>query len=126
NRKQRSAFLVELQHMRRLKSPHIVNVFGIITSIEKRLVLVMEFMPGGDLYEFIITATGSVLSGLCLPIPGQVARRIIREVAEGMAFLHQKKTWHGDLKSLNVLLDAKDRAKVGNTGKNAKRHLNPS
>eukprot|EP00904_Undaria_pinnatifida_P003328 jgi/Undpi1/12997/HiC_scaffold_7.g02661.m1 len=83
-RKQGSAFLVELQHMRRLKSPHIVNVFGIITSIEKRLVL--------------------------------VSRRIIRDIAEGMSFLHRKKTWHGDLKSLNVLLDANDRAKISDFG----------
>ena len=52
-RKQRSAFLMELQHMRELKSPHIVNAFGIITSIENKLVLVMEFMPGGDLFRFV-------------------------------------------------------------------------
>lgn len=60
-------------------------------------------------------STCSVLSAfICFP-PGQDARRIIREIAEGMSFLHMKKTWHGDLKSLNVLLDANDRAKVGYT-----------
>lgn len=52
------------------------------------------------------------VSSLGLLALGQAARGIIRDIAEGMAFLHRKKTWHGDLKSLNVLLDADNRAKV--------------
>ena len=39
--------------MRRLSSPHIVRVYGIITSIERQLVLVMEFLPGGNLFKFV-------------------------------------------------------------------------
>ena len=49
-KKQRNAFLNELQHMRRLESAHIVQVFGVVTSAPRKLILVMELMPGGDLF----------------------------------------------------------------------------
>ncbi|MEP5375859.1 MAG: protein kinase, partial [Hyphomicrobiales bacterium] len=48
-RSQRKAFLRELDAMVRLRSPYTVNVYGAITSLQDRLVLVMELLAGGDL-----------------------------------------------------------------------------
>ena len=101
----RKAFWRELETMRRLRSPHTVHLYGAITSRDDRLVLVMELLPGGDLR--------TLLKGALKPLEESHARQIIGDVCAGMAFLHQKKTIHGDLKSPNVLFDGTGRAKVG-------------
>lgn len=36
----------------------------------------------------------------------QLTRSIIEDIAKGLAHLHKHDTWHGDLKSLNILLTA--------------------
>lgn len=51
--KQRNVFLNELEHMRRLRSPCTVEVYGVVTSCRDELVLVMEYMSGGDLFAYI-------------------------------------------------------------------------
>lgn len=101
---QRQAFLRELDIMIRLRSPHTVNVYGAITSLTDRLVLVMELLAGGDLRN--------MLKHCEHPLPEEKSRQIIRDICAGMSFLHSKGTVHGDLKSANILLDRRGRAKV--------------
>ena len=101
---QRKAFLKELEAMVRLRSPHTVNIYGAITSRKDSLVLVMELLVGGDLHALLKRSEG--------PFPVEHARRIIRDVCEGLAFLHSKSAVHGDIKSANVLFDGAGRAKV--------------
>ena len=88
----------------RLRSPHTVNVYGIITTRKDRLVLVMELLPGGDLCEFLRHTKEKV--------PDERARQIIKDICAGILYLHSKKTVHGDLKSANILFDGAGRAKV--------------
>lgn len=102
---QRKAFLRELDAMIRLRSPHTVNVYGAVTSMPDRLVLVMELLSGGDLR--------TLLGNRDHPLSEQESRQIIGDICAGMEFLHIKETVHGDLKSANVLLDGAGRAKVG-------------
>ncbi|CAM9322184.1 unnamed protein product, partial [Ectocarpus sp. 8 AP-2014] len=106
--KQRKAFLRELDAMIRLRSPHTVNVYGAITSLPNRLVLVMEFLAGGDLRSMLKRAEH--------PLPEAQCRQIMGDICAGMAFLHSKATVHGDLKSANILLDGRGRAKIGDFG----------
>ncbi|CBJ27854.1 conserved unknown protein [Ectocarpus siliculosus] len=105
---ERKAFLRELDAMIRLRSPHIVNIYGAITSLPDRLILVMELLAGGDLR--------AMLKNSEQPLPKDKCRQIIQDVCVGMAFLHGKATVHGDLKSANVLLDDRGRAKIGDFG----------
>eukprot|EP00903_Cladosiphon_okamuranus_P015102 g13969.t1 len=105
---QRKAFLRELEAMIRLRNPHIVNVHGAITSLPDRLVLVLELLSGGDLRNMLRSAEE--------PLPEEQCRQIFRDICTGMAFLHSKKTVHGDLKSANILLDGRGRAKIGDFG----------
>ncbi len=90
--------------MMRLRGPNTVNVFGAVTSLPDRMVLVMELMPNGDLR--------TLLKNSEQPLPEERSRQIIRDICAGMAFLHSKGAVHGDLKSANVLLDGTGRAKV--------------
>ncbi|CAM9536577.1 unnamed protein product, partial [Laminaria digitata] len=39
-------------------------------------------------------------------------RRVLADIAEGLAFLHERGVWHGALSAKNVLLDAEGRAKL--------------
>ncbi|CAM9431484.1 unnamed protein product [Scytosiphon promiscuus] len=101
---QRRAFLRELEAMIRLRSPNTVNVFGAVTSLSDRMVLVMELMPNGDLRTLLKNSEQA--------LPEEQFRQIIGDIGAGMTFLHSKETVHGDLKSANVLLDGAGRAKV--------------
>ncbi|CAM9226240.1 unnamed protein product [Ectocarpus sp. 12 AP-2014] len=105
--RQRRAFLRELEAMIRLRSPNTVNVFGAVTSLPDRMVLVMELLPNGGL---------TLLKRAKKPLPEEQSRRIIEDICAGMAFLHSKDTVHGDLKSANVLLNGDGRAKIGDFG----------
>lgn len=87
-----------------LRSPYTVEFFGVVTSSPNRMVLVMEFLTGGDLRALLKTSEQ--------PLPEEQSRRIIRDVCTGMTFLHNKNTIHGDFKSANVLLDGAGKAKV--------------
>ena len=102
--RKRKAFLRELEAMVRLRSPHTVNVFGAVTTLPGRMVLVMELLAGGDLR--------TLLKKSRQPLPEKQSRQLIQDVCTGMAFLHSKNTVHGDLKSANVMLDGGGRAKV--------------
>lgn len=102
--RQRTAFWREMEAMIRLRSPHTVNVYGAVTSLPDRLILVMELLAGGDLR--------TLLKASEQPLTERQSRRIIGDICAGMTFLHGKETVHGDLKSANVLLDLAGRAKV--------------
>ncbi|CAM9307947.1 unnamed protein product [Laminaria digitata] len=94
--------------MIRLRSPYTVSIYGAVMSLPDRLVLVMELLAGGDLRTLLNISDE--------PLPDEQSRQIIRDICMGMAFLHSKKTVHGDLKSANVLLDSAGRAKIGDFG----------
>ncbi|CAN0277211.1 unnamed protein product, partial [Scytosiphon promiscuus] len=94
--------------MIRLRSPNTLNVFGAVTSLSDRMVLVMELMPNGDLRTLLKNSEQA--------LPEEQSRQIIGDICAGMAFLHSKETVHGDLKSANVLLDGAGRAKIGDFG----------
>lgn len=105
---QKKAILREIEAMTRLRSPHTVNLYGAVTSLPNRLILVMELMVGGDLQALLKNSEHALTE--------QQARTIIGDICAGMTFLHGKGTVHGDLKSANVLLDGDGRAKVRTLG----------
>ena len=104
---QRKSFMLELGIMNRLRSPYTVNVYGAVTSLSNKLVIVMELLPGGDLRTLLKSGD---------QITGERSRQLIRDICSGMAFLHTNKTIHGDVKSANILLDGNGRAKIADFG----------
>lgn len=71
--------------------------------------LVMEFMERGSLRD--------LLSNQTFPLDPEQTLPLIRDIMQGMRFLHSAATpiIHGDLKSANVLVDANFRAKISGT-----------
>ena len=71
--------------------------------------LVTEYMPNGDLF----TAIGRDPHRFAWNALG---KGIAMDVARGLSFLHSQNIVHFDLKSANVLLDRKYRAKLADVG----------
>ncbi len=69
--------------------------------------LVMEYAGGGSIHDRI-KAEGT--------LPERECRRLGAEVAEALAFAHERNILHRDVKPANILLDGKGRAKVADFG----------
>lgn len=90
--------------------PYIyLNIYYILISLytvfenREKMVLVMEFAAGGELYDYL--SERKVLSE-------EEARRIFRQVATAVYYCHKHKICHRDLKLENILLDEQGNAKV--------------
>lgn len=102
--------LNEIALMEKLRHPNLVMLYGVSFNDDGNVSLVMELMPQGSLQ--------AVLHDKKFKLTWQAAKNIALDVANGMNFLHSQKppVMHRDLKSLNVLVDDKYRAKVADFG----------
>ena len=87
------------------KSDHIVAIKGI--CLESPYSLVMELMPKGSLYDLLHSNQ---------ELPWAIRYQIALDAAWGLKDLHEYKILHRDLKSLNILLDDRLRAKLADFG----------
>jgi len=86
----------EAEMCRQLDHPRVVRVhYSGITS-DKRWWMVQDFMPGGTL-RGLLEERGA--------LPPEEARRLLMQLAEGLAYAHSKGITHRDFKPDNVLLD---------------------
>ena len=67
----------------------------------------MEYVQGKSLYSFLRKK-----GGVMLKIEEQLAKNIFKQVAEAVAYLHEEKIVHRDLKLENVLIDEQNRIKI--------------
>lgn len=81
----------------------IENTFSIVFENREKMVLVMEFAAGGELYDYL--SERKVLLE-------EEARRIFRQIATAVYYCHKHKICHRDLKLENILLDENGNAKV--------------
>lgn len=88
------------------QSDYLVRFKGMILE-KPHYSLVMEYMPGGDLYHLLHSQQ---------EISWTVRYRIALDMAIGVHHLHENNVLHRDLKSLNVLLYGEYRAKLGDFG----------
>ena len=104
--------------MVKLRSPRIVQVFGVVTTDTSWLGLVLEYCEGGTLREALEA------EDYATAVDEAQRRRWLSDVALGMAYLYSKGVEHRDLKSLNVLLDGGRRCKVSDFGLSKSESLN--
>mmetsp|Transcript_21124 Transcript_21124/g.41259 ORF Transcript_21124/g.41259 Transcript_21124/m.41259 type:complete len:462 (-) Transcript_21124:24-1409(-) len=89
----------EAELLRSLQHQAIVR-FEDWFETEDSLYLVMEFVPGGDLFSSVVR------EGI---FQEDQAQRLFREVCEAVAYLHTEGVVHRDLKLENILMTEQDR-----------------
>lgn len=90
----RSRFLKEAETAAQLSHPHIVPIYS-VDEREGLVFFVMQYVDGENLAVRLATRG---------PAPPDEARRILREVADALAYAHGRGVIHRDIKPDNVLL----------------------
>ena len=88
------------------QSDYLVRLRGIVLE-KPHYSLVMEYMPGGDLFHLLKSSQAFTWT---------MRYRISLDMTIGLHHLHQRGILHRDLKSLNVLLNMNFRAKLADFG----------
>eukprot|EP00002_Diphylleia_rotans_P029531 TRINITY_DN6018_c0_g1_i4.p2 TRINITY_DN6018_c0_g1~~TRINITY_DN6018_c0_g1_i4.p2 ORF type:complete len:183 (-),score=45.91 TRINITY_DN6018_c0_g1_i4:1962-2510(-) len=96
----------EIQILKHFSHPHIIRLYDVI-STPTDIFLVMEYVPHGELFEFIVT-NGKM--------PEENARRFFQQIISAVDYCHQKNIVHRDLKPENILLDINHDVKIVDFG----------
>uniref|UniRef100_A0A7N0UL50 Protein kinase domain-containing protein n=1 Tax=Kalanchoe fedtschenkoi TaxID=63787 RepID=A0A7N0UL50_KALFE len=104
-------FETQIRAIAKLVHPNVVRVRGFYWGPDQKLVI-YEFVPNGSLATARYRKAGS---SPCL-LPWEVRLKIAKGVARGLAYIHEKKHVHGNLKPSNVLLGVDFEPKIGDFG----------
>ncbi|GAB2299864.1 hypothetical protein Dimus_033915 [Dionaea muscipula] len=110
-------FRAEMETLGRLHHRNLVRILGYCVSGPDR-VLIYEFIKRGSLDQWLHETTSSEGSYSSSPLDWDTRVKIIKGVANGLAFLHGLETpiVHRDIKASNVLLDGDFEAHIADFG----------
>lgn len=100
-------FLQEIMILRSVNHENVVRFYGACTKHRKYLI-VTEYMPGGNLYDFLHKKNNT------LELP--VILRIAIGTSKGMDYLHRNNIIHRDLKTANLLIGDGQVVKIADFG----------
>ncbi|OQR92535.1 protein kinase [Achlya hypogyna] len=105
-------FIYEIALVAKIDCPYIVRFIGVTWTRPSDIMLVTEYMDGGDLRNLL----QANLTSKSVSWPQKV--RVALDIAEALVYLHslEPKVIHRDLKSRNVLLNSKVEAKLTDFG----------
>ncbi|KAG9324056.1 hypothetical protein KVV02_004733 [Mortierella alpina] len=96
----------EIAIMKLIKHPHVIRLYDVYET-EKELFLVMEYVSGGELFEYLVNKGR---------LEEAEALRFFQQIIVGLAFCHKRKICHRDLKPENLLLDDCMNVKIADFG----------
>lgn len=101
----RRKLLKEARLIADIQSPRVVAIHDVIES-DEHLALVMEYVPGCTLEDFLSATHPSLYTVLS----------VCRDVAGALAQARQRRIVHGDVKPANILLTTEGRARLTDFG----------
>jgi serine/threonine protein kinase len=111
----REEFVNEIIILSQINHRNIVKLLGCCLEVDVPM-LVYEFISNGTLFEFLHENDQGP------PVPLDLRLKIATQSAEALAYIHSSTSrtiLHGDVKSLNILLDKEYNAKVSDFGASA-------
>ncbi|KAF8725174.1 hypothetical protein AX14_008301 [Amanita brunnescens Koide BX004] len=104
-----TALAREITIMERLKHPNICELKEVFFQDNGDINLVLEYVDGGDLLEYILYLNG---------VPEADAKHITYQMCDALSYIHAQGITHRDLKPENILLtkDKPPRVKVADFG----------
>jgi len=102
-----ASLYVEITTMRNLRHRNVLELVG--AHVREPYRIITRFCPGRSVFDRLHGARAVRLTARELTM-------IAGEVAEGMRFLHEHGIVHRDLKTMNILLDSKNVAKIADFG----------
>ncbi|KAK8710357.1 hypothetical protein V6N13_145684 [Hibiscus sabdariffa] len=95
----------------KLVHPNLVRIRGFYWGVDEKLII-YDFVPNGSLANARYRKAGSSPCHL----PWESRLKIAKGVARGLAYLHEKKHVHANLKPSNILLSTDMEPKIGDFG----------
>ncbi|KAG0326813.1 hypothetical protein BG000_001226 [Podila horticola] len=96
----------EIAIMKLVNHPHVIRLYDVYET-EQELFLVMEYVSGGELFEYLVNKGR---------LDESEALRFFQQIIVGLAFCHKRKICHRDLKPENLLLDQQMNVKIADFG----------
>jgi serine/threonine-protein kinase len=96
--------LPEARMLANLRHPRVVDIYGTAAN-GKVSIIVMEYLAGGSLKDRLASVP-----------PWQECLHNLREICEGVAFLHKNRLVHGNLRPTNILMSEDGHAKLADVG----------
>ncbi|GAA5858684.1 hypothetical protein JCM8547_001421 [Rhodosporidiobolus lusitaniae] len=108
----------EITLMQQARHPNIVQYLGLClapsppspdgTPVSPRILIISEFLPRGNLRQYILDRT--------LPFPWRLRLSFAVDIARALAYLHARNCMHRDLKGENLLVTSNERLKACDFG----------
>ncbi|KAK3940502.1 protein kinase [Diplogelasinospora grovesii] len=96
----------EISLLRDLRHPNIVQYLGCGSSAE-HLNIFLEYVPGGSV-QTMLNSYGA--------LPEPLVRSFVRQILNGLSYLHNMDIIHRDIKGANILVDNKGTIKISDFG----------
>ncbi|KAI1330492.1 kinase-like domain-containing protein [Xylariaceae sp. FL0255] len=96
----------EISLLRDLRHPNIVQYLGCGSSNDY-LNIFLEYVPGGSV-QTMLNSYGA--------LPEPLVRSFVRQILEGLSYLHNRDIIHRDIKGANILVDNKGTIKISDFG----------
>ena len=102
-------YLEEIEILKMIDHHYVIKFYEWLES-KNNIYHIMEYISNGDLFSKI--SRGKIDENRSL--------KYVKQIAEGLSYLHENFIMHRDIKSENILLDAEDNIKITDFGHSEK------
>ncbi|CAM9447180.1 unnamed protein product, partial [Hapterophycus canaliculatus] len=104
----------EIAIMKKVHHPNVLRLYEVMDDPKvNKLYLVLEYCKKGDLMNIL---NGDTRTVTCDPMNDTDVWYIMRQIVQGLSFLHLQNIIHGDIKPQNLLVGSDNVAKIADFG----------